>query len=64
MRIGLEQGVPVMFGLLTCNTLAQAQERSDPKGLDKGGEVARATVHMLNLMNEIGSRHLGESDLA
>lgn len=53
MRIGLEQGIPVMFGLLTCNTLEQAQRRADPAGLDKGGEVARAAVHMLNLLGEL-----------
>ena len=55
MRIGLEHGVPVMFGLLTCNTLEQAERRADAEGLDKGGEVARATVQMLNLLGELQS---------
>jgi len=55
MRIGLEQGLPVLFGLLTCNTLEQAQRRADANGLDKGGEVARAAVQMLNLLADLQS---------
>ena len=55
MRIGLEHGQPVMFGLLTCNTLEQAQRRANAAGLDKGGEVARASVQMLNLLGDLQS---------
>jgi len=29
----------VAFGVLTCETLQQAQERADPRGADKGGEA-------------------------
>jgi 6,7-dimethyl-8-ribityllumazine synthase len=57
MRIGLEHGQPVMFGLLTCNTLEQAKRRADAEQLDKGGEVARACVQMLNLLGDLQSGH-------
>jgi 6,7-dimethyl-8-ribityllumazine synthase len=49
-RIALEADKPVLFGLLTCNTLAQAQvraRRAEQGGLDKGREVARAAVEVL-----------------
>ena len=47
MRIGLEADKPVLFGLLTCNTLEQAERRARSReqgGLDKGHEVASAFV--------------------
>src|SRR2546430_4773180 len=40
----------VAFGVLTCETPEQAQERADPRGMDKGGEAALALgeqVHAL-----------------
>jgi 6,7-dimethyl-8-ribityllumazine synthase len=53
MRVGLESGKPVLFGVLTCNTLEQAQARARRRadgGLDKGAEVARACVETLNAL--------------
>jgi 6,7-dimethyl-8-ribityllumazine synthase len=50
MRVGIETDTPVLFGVLTCNTLAQAEERARPReqgGQDKGHEVARALIEVL-----------------
>ena len=46
MTVQLTTGVPIGFGILTTETVSQAQERADPKRLDKGHEaaVAAATV--------------------
>lgn len=41
--------VPVAFGVLTCRTLEQAQERADPAREDKGGEVMQALLEMIDL---------------
>ena len=38
--------IPVVFGVLTTDTREQAERRADPKGMDKGGEVASAAVEM------------------
>jgi len=38
----------VSFGVLTCETLQQAQERADLRGADKGGEAALACVEQVH----------------
>ncbi len=43
--------VPVVFGVLTTDTRAQAERRADPQGMDKGGEVASAAVEMAMLFD-------------
>lgn len=45
--------VPVVFGVLTTDTRAQAARRADPKGMDKGGEAASAAVEMALLFDEL-----------
>ena len=55
MRVGLDSGKPVLFGVLTCGTLEQAQARARRRsegGLDKGHEVAKACVHALHALRE------------
>lgn len=55
MRVALEHGKPVLFGVLTCSTMAQAEARARRRaagGLDKGAEVARAAVETLNALAE------------
>ncbi len=44
MDVQLATGMPVGFGVLTTNTLAQAEERADPARMDKGYEAALATA--------------------
>jgi 6,7-dimethyl-8-ribityllumazine synthase len=49
MRAQLETGVPIIFGVLTTDTVEQARER-----LDKGAEFAAAAVEMATLLRSIG----------
>lgn len=53
MNVGLETGVPVIFGVLTVENVAQAEERADPARLDKGGEAIEAALEMAALLREI-----------
>lgn len=43
-------GVPVAYGVLTCNTIEQAIERSGTKAGNKGAEAAMAAIEMADLM--------------
>ena len=63
-RIGSENGIPVIFGLLTCNTVEQALARSgqgeqshdkvaDPTVGNKGAEAAAAALEMLYLLQQL-----------
>ena len=49
MSVSLQSGVPIGFGVLTTDTLAQAQERAAPTGGDKGYNAALAAASMLTL---------------
>src|SRR6266478_4161123 len=40
----------IAFGVLTCETPQQAQERADPRGMDKGGEAALACVEQVHAL--------------
>jgi 6,7-dimethyl-8-ribityllumazine synthase len=42
------------FGLLTCETGAQARVRADPAGKDAGGRAARACLRMIEIRREFG----------
>ncbi len=53
--------IPVVFGVLTTDTLEQAERRADPKGMDKGGEAASAAVEML-LLSERLAREAAADD--
>lgn len=48
-NIARRHGLALGFGLLTCDTEAQAWDRADPKRQDKGGDAARAALDMLHL---------------
>jgi len=47
MRVSLDYGVPVIFGVLTCDTMEQAQERAGGKYGNKGTEAAYSCLKML-----------------
>jgi 6,7-dimethyl-8-ribityllumazine synthase len=53
-RIALETGVPVIYGLVTADTLEQAIERSGTKAGNKGWDAAEAAIEMINLYREMG----------
>ncbi|MGL4555546.1 MAG: 6,7-dimethyl-8-ribityllumazine synthase [Gemmataceae bacterium] len=52
-RAGLDSGVPVIFGILTTDTLEQAINRAGGKSGNKGFDAALAAVEMANLMRLI-----------
>ncbi len=52
-QAGLETGVPVLFGVLTTETIEQAIERSGTKAGNKGAEVAVAAIEMANLIDSL-----------
>jgi 6,7-dimethyl-8-ribityllumazine synthase len=52
-RVALDTGVPVTFGILTCHTVEQAQERAGGKVGSKGAEAALAAIEMANLLNRL-----------
>jgi 6,7-dimethyl-8-ribityllumazine synthase len=51
--LATRHGVALGFGLLTCDTEAQAWERADPRRQDKGGEAARACLAMISLKRRL-----------
>lgn len=53
-RIALETGVPVIYGLITADTLEQAIERSGTKAGNKGWQAAEAAIEMTNLYRDMG----------
>jgi len=53
MDAGLRSGVPVLFGLLTCDTLEQAIHRAGGNMGNKGSECAEAALEMVSLMRQL-----------
>jgi 6,7-dimethyl-8-ribityllumazine synthase len=47
------EGMPVSFGVLTCNTLEQAIDRAGAKSGNKGFDAAMAAIEMANLMRQL-----------
>jgi len=52
-QVGLETGVPAIFGVLTTDTIEQAIERAGAKAGNKGSEAALAAIEMINLLSQI-----------
>lgn len=53
-QVGLSTGTPVIFGVITADTIEQAIERAGTKAGNKGVDAAVAAIEMVNLLNEIG----------
>ena len=49
MDLSVRQGLALGYGVLTVNTIDQAQVRADPQRGDKGGEATRAALTMIAL---------------
>lgn len=49
----LSTGVPVIFGVLTCDTLEQAINRAGGKSGNKGYESAMSALEMVNLLKQL-----------
>ncbi|MFH1687041.1 MAG: 6,7-dimethyl-8-ribityllumazine synthase [bacterium] len=54
--ISLRTGVPVVYGLVTADTLEQALERSGTKAGNKGWDAAISAIEMVNLYRQIESQ--------
>ena len=52
-QVGMDSGVPTIFGVLTTDTIEQAIERAGSKAGNKGSEAALAAIEMINLLNQI-----------
>jgi 6,7-dimethyl-8-ribityllumazine synthase len=54
LRVMLDAGKPVAFGVLTCENEQQAFERSGEGAGNKGAEAALTALEMLSLLEEVG----------
>ena len=51
--VSLESGIPVMFGVLTTDTIEQAIERAGTKAGNKGADCAQGAIEMVNLIRKL-----------
>jgi 6,7-dimethyl-8-ribityllumazine synthase len=51
--VSLESGVPVIFGVLTTDTIEQAIERAGTKSGNKGWDAALSAIEMVSLMKQL-----------
>lgn len=56
-RVAVQTTVPVMFGVLTTNTLEQAIERAGSKSGNKGWDAALAAIELADLQHKISSKN-------
>ena len=52
-HVSLDTGVPVMFGIVTTDTIEQAIERAGTKAGNKGAECAQGAIEMVNLIRTL-----------
>jgi 6,7-dimethyl-8-ribityllumazine synthase len=57
-RAQMDTGMPVVFGVLTTDTIEQAIERAGTKSGNKGYEAAMTAIEMANLLKELHARHV------
>ena len=53
MQAGLESGVPVLFGVLTCSSMDQALERAGGRVGNKGADAALAALEMASVIKQL-----------
>ncbi|BAQ11864.1 riboflavin synthase subunit beta [Bacillus sp. OxB-1] len=51
--ISLQEGIPVIFGVLTTDSIEQAIERAGTKAGNKGWDAAASAIEMANLLQEM-----------
>ena len=54
-QVGLQAGVPVMFGIVTTENIEQAIERAGTKAGNKGYDCALGAIEMINLIKDINN---------
>lgn len=52
-QVSLQSGVPVIYGVITADTIEQAIERAGTKAGNKGVDAANTAIEMVNLMREL-----------
>lgn len=52
-RAALDTGVPIVFGILTTDTIDQAVERAGTKAGNKGSEAAVTAIEMVDLLRQL-----------
>lgn len=52
-QVSMNADIPVMFGILTTDTIEQAVERAGTKAGNKGFECAQGAIEMVNLIREM-----------
>ena len=52
-QVGLQTGVPIMFGVVTTENIEQAIERAGTKAGNKGYDCAVSAIEMVNLLHEL-----------
>ena len=52
-QAGLESGIPVIYGVLTTDTIEQAVERAGTKAGNKGFDAMTAAIEMVNLSSQL-----------
>lgn len=52
-KVGLERGIPVLFGVLTTDTAEQAEARAGGKAGNKGADVALAAIETVQVLRSV-----------
>jgi 6,7-dimethyl-8-ribityllumazine synthase len=52
-QVSQRTGVPVIYGVVTADTIEQAVERAGTKAGNRGADAARSAIEMANLMREL-----------
>ena len=55
-QAALDTRVPIVFGVLTTETVAQAVERADPTKFNRGGEAAKVAIEMVTVLRRINRK--------
>lgn len=58
LQAGLQSGIPVSFGVLTCPTMDQAIDRAGGKAGNKGVEAALAAIEMVDVLRKLAAAGL------
>jgi 6,7-dimethyl-8-ribityllumazine synthase len=58
MEAGLTSGIPVLFGVLTCQSMDQALDRAGGKAGNKGVEAALAAIEMIDVLKRLNAAGL------
>lgn len=61
LQASMDANIPVIFGVLTTDTVAQAIERADPEKLNRGADAAKTAIEMVNVMRLLKKERSGEA---